>query len=68
MWSFFVVEFNPVINDTFGFEAVVQLVQIDRLLFQGSPETFNEDVVEIPTSTICYQQVIEGNHREAWRF
>lgn len=40
-----VVKFDPVVYDAFGLEAVLQFVKVDGLLFQGSPEPFDEDVV-----------------------
>ena len=40
-----VVELDPVPDDLFGPEAVGQLMQVDRLVFERPPEAFDEDVV-----------------------
>ena len=47
-----VVKADPVVDDPFGLEAVGDLVQIHSLLLQGSPEPFDEDIVEITTAPI----------------
>ena len=47
MWSLGVVESDPTVDDAFGLEAVLQFVEIDNFLLQGSPEPFDEDVIEI---------------------
>ena len=47
-----VVEADPVVDDPFDLEAVGALVQVDGLLFKGSPEPFDEDVIQIPTSAM----------------
>ena len=43
---------DPVVDDLFCLEPVSDFVQIDGLLFQGSPEAFDEDVVQIPSAPI----------------
>ena len=40
-----VVEFDPLCDDPHRFEAVGQLVQVDRLVFERAPEPLDEDVV-----------------------
>ena len=40
-----VVEVDPRADDPFGLEAVGQLVQVDRLVFERAPQTFDKDVV-----------------------
>ena len=52
MRPFAVVEPYPVIDDPFGLETVIDFVQIDCLLLQGSPEPLDEDVVQIAASPI----------------
>jgi hypothetical protein len=47
-----VVEPDPVIDDPLGLETVIDFVQIDCLLLQGSPEPLAEDVVQIATAPI----------------
>ena len=47
-----VVELDPVIDDLLGLETVIDFVQIDCLLLQGSPKPLNEDVVQIATASI----------------
>ena len=63
-----VVKADPVVDDPFSLEAVGDFMQIDGLLLQGSPQPFDEDVVQITAPTIYYRQVIACNHREALRF
>ena len=50
MRPFAVVEPYPVIDDPLGLEAVIDFVQIDCLLLQGSPEPLDEDVDPLPSS------------------
>ncbi len=45
MGPFGVVEADPLADDPFGLEAVRQLVQVDRLVFERAPQTLDEDVV-----------------------
>ena len=52
MRAFAVVEPYPVIDDPLGLEAVIDFVQIDCLLLQGSPEPLDEDVVQIAAPPI----------------
>ncbi|MGO4917323.1 hypothetical protein [Pseudogemmobacter sp. W21_MBD1_M6] len=47
-----VVEPDSGVDDPFGLEPVVQFVQIDGLLFERSPQSLDEDVVEIPAATV----------------
>lgn len=47
MWPLSVEKFHPAVDDTFGLEAVLQFVQVNSLLFGGSPEPFDEDFVEV---------------------
>jgi len=42
-----IVKANPVIDDPFRLETVGNFTQIDGLLLQGSPQSFNKDVVQI---------------------
>jgi hypothetical protein len=51
-WSLGVAKSDPVVDDAFGLEAVLQFAQVGGLLLEGSPQSFNEDVVEIPPTTI----------------
>ena len=44
MRSLSVVEADPVVDDPLGLEAIGNLMQIDGLLLQGSPEPLDEDV------------------------
>jgi len=43
---------DPVFDHAFGLEPVLQFVQINGLLFQGPPQPFDEDVVELATPPI----------------
>lgn len=52
MWPLSVVKPDPVVDDAFGLEAVLQFVQIDSLLLEGPPEPFDEDIVEVSSSAI----------------
>ena len=52
MRPFGVVEPDPVVDYAFGLEAVLQFEQIDGLLPEGSPESLDEYIVEIPASSI----------------
>ena len=45
MGAFLVVKVDPVSDHAAGVEAVGNLGQVDRLLFQRPPETLDEDVV-----------------------
>ena len=42
-----VVESHPVLDDAPGLEAIGDFLKVDGLLFQASPETFDEDVVHV---------------------
>ncbi len=48
MWPLSVVKSDPAVDDAFGLEAVLQFVQVDSLLLEGSPEPFDEDIVRCP--------------------
>lgn len=52
-----IVEPDPVVDDAFGFEAVLQFVQINGLLLEGSPQALDEDIVEVSPPTIYYRQL-----------
>ena len=41
-----VIKIDPVFDDAFCMESVLQFMQMDRLLLQGPPQPFKEDVVE----------------------
>jgi len=47
-----VVKADPVANDPFGLEAVAQLVQIDRLIFERPPKPFDKDIVHVSAPAI----------------
>jgi hypothetical protein len=47
-----VVEVDPLGNDSFGLEAVSQLVQVNRLVFERAPQAFDKDVVHAPTPAV----------------
>jgi len=47
MWPLRVVKSDPAVDDAFGLEAVLQFVQVHSLLLEGSPEPFDEYIVEI---------------------
>ena len=48
VWPLSVVKSDPSFDYSFGLKAFLQLVQIDGLLLEGSPEPFDEDIVEVP--------------------
>lgn len=52
MWPLDVVEADPIFDNPFGLEPVLQFMQVYGLLFQGPPQPFDEDVIEIPAATI----------------
>lgn len=47
-----VVEGDPVADDPLGVEAVGQLVQMHRLVFERPPQPFDEDIVHAPAPAI----------------
>ena len=47
-----VVKSDPVVDDAFGLEPVLQFIQINGLLLQRAPQSLNEDVVEITAPAI----------------
>ena len=47
-----IVEVDPLADDPVRLEAVGQLVQIDRLVFERPPQTFDEDVVHVPAPSV----------------
>lgn len=52
MVSLSVVEPDPVVDGAFDLEAGLEFMQIDGLLLEGSPQPFDEYIVEIPTSSV----------------
>ena len=52
MGTLVVVEVDPLCDDPLGFEAVSQLVQVDRLVFERPPEAFDEDIVHAAAPAI----------------
>ena len=52
MGPFGVMECHPVLDDRLGLEAIGDFVEVDRLLLQGSPQTFDEDVFEVSAPSI----------------
>ena len=47
-----VIEVDPRADDPFGLEAVGELVQVDRFIFERAPQAFDEDVVHAPAPAI----------------
>ena len=47
-----IVEVDPLADNPVRLEAVGQLVQISRLVFERPPQTFDEDVVHVPASSV----------------
>jgi len=47
-----IVELDPRADDALGREAIRHLVQVDGLVFQRSPETLDEDVVQAPAPPV----------------
>lgn len=47
-----VIEPDPVFDHGFGLESVLQFLQIDGFLFEGSPPPFDEDIVEVTATPI----------------
>lgn len=52
MWALAVVELDPLADTCFRFRPGLPGMQVDTLVFQRSPEPFNEDVVEEPPLAI----------------
>ena len=52
MWPGGVVERRPVVDDPAGLEAVSDLLEINGLLLQASPQPFDEDVIQISATNI----------------
>jgi len=50
-----VVEADPLADDPFGLEAVGQLMQVDRLVFERPPQALDEDIVH--AAAPAYQTV-----------
>jgi hypothetical protein len=46
------IEPEPIIDDLLCLEPIGDFGQIDRLLFQGSPQSLDEDVVQATSSAI----------------
>ncbi len=47
-----IVEADPLTDDPFGLEAVRQLVQVDRFIFERAPQPLDEDVVHAAAPTV----------------
>ena len=47
-----IVEVHPVIDHALGCEAVRDVLQIDRFIFERAPQAFDEDIVQVSPSTI----------------
>ncbi|MDE0993548.1 MAG: hypothetical protein OSA23_10305 [Rhodospirillales bacterium] len=47
-----VIKADPAINDPFGLAAVSDFMQVNGLLFEGTPDPFDEDVVQVAASAI----------------
>ena len=47
-----IIEADPVLNDLIDFQAVSDFIQVNGLLFEGTPEPFDEDVVQVAASAI----------------
>ncbi len=47
-----IVQADPLADDALGSEAVRQFVQIDGLVFQRAPQTFDEDVVQAAAPSV----------------
>ncbi len=52
MGPFGVVEADPRADDPFGLEAVGQLVQVDRLVFERAPQPFDKNIVHAAPATV----------------
>ena len=52
MRSFRVVKPDPIVNDPLGLKAIGDCVQINCFLFQGSPQSFDKDGVQITATPI----------------
>lgn len=50
MWPHGIVKADPFGNDPFSRKAIAQLVQINRLVFERAPQSFNEDVAQVPAA------------------
>nr|WP_235851896.1 hypothetical protein [Litorivita pollutaquae] len=50
--SISIVENDPVVDGAFGLEPILQFMQRNRLLLEGSPEPFDEDVVQVSAAPI----------------
>ena len=55
-----VVEVDPLADDPFRLEAVGQLVQLDRLVFERPPQPLDEDVVHAPAPAVHGDRHIRG--------
>ena len=47
-----VVEADPIVNNAFSLEAVGQIMEVDRLVFEAAPEPLDEDVVHIAAPAV----------------
>ena len=47
-----IVKVEPFANHPFGHEAVRQLMQINRLVFEAAPQPLDKNVVQVPATTV----------------
>ena len=47
-----IVKADPVINDPLRLKAVLRFGQVNSLLLQGSPQAFDENVIQITSTSI----------------
>ncbi len=47
-----IIEVDPLADNPFGFEAVRQFVQVDSLVFERTPQSFDKDVIHAPAPPI----------------
>ena len=52
VWPLKVVKADPITDQAPGLEAVGDLVQVDRLVFERAPQPLDEDVVHAPAPAI----------------
>lgn len=52
MRPFGIVERDPFFDDPSGLESIPDFSEVDRFLFQASPEPLNKDVVQVSATTI----------------
>jgi hypothetical protein len=51
-WPLNAVKIKPFVDETFNLEALLQFTQVESLLLEGSPELFDEDIIEIAVETV----------------